>query len=311
MPGKTFAILICLLSICCLAAKKYIPQPIVVRELSNLSVATNVGSLYLLAEDYAKYSAFDFSKANLRAVQLTLQNSSHDTYATVHQFYYADFHGIGDREYMPYPYHDALVLMDNSTAFAESVKGSVLGTLGGSAVGAALGSAIGAVTGNPVTGAATGAITGGATGGYKGYGYYKNKATIAVNNEIQSRRLPASITISPGSKITGVLFFPNDTHSIRINIEGINYDLSIDNPRENNEGRPKLKMQKRMGTSTNEDSKNVVNDYTTRVFVSKFNNQFHWSNCSKLEDSESLIGFDTPQKASEAGHLPCNYCKPF
>jgi len=63
-----------------LAAKKYKPQPIVVRELSTLSVATRIGSLYMFAEDYAKHSKFDFSKANLRAVQLTLQNISHDTY---------------------------------------------------------------------------------------------------------------------------------------------------------------------------------------------------------------------------------------
>ena len=274
------------MSVCCLAAKKYKPQPIVVRELSTLSVATRVGSLYMFAEDYAKHSKFDFSKANLRAVQLTLQNISHDTYATVHQFYYDNFHGIGSKEYMPYPYHDAFVLMDNSTAFAESAKSSAVGALGSSAVGAAIGAAVGAVTGSPVVGAAA--------GGFKGHRNYKNKATIAVGNEIQSRRIPDFITVPPGSKISGVLFFPKDTHTIRINIEGINYDLSIDNPRGNNERQPRREKQKNMG------QERILEDYTATVFVSKFNNVFHRPNCSKIEDFEGLIKFDTPQKASEA-----------
>ena len=310
MLRKTIILIICLLSICCLAAKKYTPQPIVIRELSTLSVATNVGSLYMFAEDYAKHSTFDFSKANLRAVQLTLQNDSHATYSTVHQFYHADFRGIGNKEYMPYPYHDALVLMDNSTAFAKSVKGSVIGGLGGSALGAALGSAIGAISGNPISGAATGAITGAAAGGFKGRRHYKNKATIAVDNEIKSRRFPDSITVSPGNKITGVLFFPKDTRSIRINIEGISYDLSIDNPKGNNNGGPRWETQKSMDIPLNKNLEKALGDYTPHVFVSKSNNQFHWPNCSRLEDSEGLTRFDTPQKASEAGHLPCNYCKP-
>ena len=310
MLRKILVLLICLLSICCLAAKKYKPQPIVVRELSTLSVATRVGSLCMFAEDYARHSEFDFSKANLRAVQLTLQNTSHDTYAAVHQFYYADFHGIGNKEYMPYPYHDAFVLMDNSTAFAESAKSSVLGTLGGSAIGAAIGAGVGAVTGNPVGGAATGAITGGAAGGFKGHSRYKKKATIAVDNEIQSRRIPDSITVPPGSTITGVLFFPKDTHSIRINIEGINYDLSIDNPRGNNVRQPRGETQRNMGSSINKSQERVLEDYTAPVFTSKFNNVFHRPNCSKMEDSEGLTRFDTPQKAREAGYLPCNYCKP-
>ncbi len=310
MLRKILVLLICVLSICCLAAKKYKPQPIVVRELSTLSVATRVGSLCMFAEDYARHSRFDFSKANLRAVQLTLQSISHDTYAAVHQFYYADFHGIGNKEYIPYPYHDAFVLMDNSTEFAESAKSSVLGTLGGGAVGAAIGAGVGAVTGNPVGGAATGAITGGAAGGFKGHSRYKKKATIAVDNEIQSRRIPDSITVPPGSTITGVLFFPKDTHSIRINIEGINYDLSIDNPRGNNVRQPRGETQRNMGSSISKDQERVSEDYTATVFASKFNNVFHRQNCSKMEDLKGLTRFDTPQKAREAGYLPCNYCKP-
>jgi hypothetical protein len=80
----------------------------------------------MLAEDYAKHSKFDFSKANLRAVQLTLQNTFNDMFETVHQYYYADFHGICNKEYVPSPYDDAFALMDNSTAFVESVKGATL-----------------------------------------------------------------------------------------------------------------------------------------------------------------------------------------
>jgi hypothetical protein len=264
----------------------------------------------MFAEDYSKHSRFDFSKANLRAVQLTLQNTANDMFAAVHQFYYADFHGIGNKEYMPYPYDDAFALMDNSTAFVKSVKGAALGTLGGAAVGAAVGAALGAITGDPFTGAATGAITGGAAGGYKGHGHYKNKAIIAVDREIQSRRIPDSITVPPGSTITGVLFFPKDTHSIRINIEGINYELSIDNPRGNNVKQPRVVTQRSMDTSINNDQERVSEDYTDHVFASKFNNVFHKPNCQKMEHSEGLTRFDTPQKASEAGYLPCNYCKP-
>ena len=309
MLSKILVLLICFLSICCLAAKKYIPQPIVVRELSTLNVATKVGSLYMFAEDYAKYSRFDFSKANLRAVQLTLQNISHDAYI-VHQFYYTDFHGIGNKEYMPYPYHDAFILMDNSTAFAESAKSSELGALGGGAVGAAIGAGVGAVTGNPAVGAATGAITGGAGGGLKGHSHYMEEATISVDNEIQSRRIPESITVLPGSTIIGVLFFPKDIHSIRINIEGENYDLSIDNPKGNNLRQPIEQKQKYMDSSISNGEELSLEDYTATVFVGKFINVFHRPNCSKMEDSEDLTSFDTPQKAGEAGYLPCNYCKP-
>ncbi len=46
------------------------------------------------------------------------------------------------------------------------------------------------------------------------------------------------------------------------------------------------------------------------VFATNFSNVFYKRDCSKLEASEGLIKFNTPQKASEAGCLPCNYCKP-
>ncbi|MGR3303262.1 MAG: glycine zipper family protein [Candidatus Scalindua sp.] len=309
MPRTILVLLICLLSICCLAAKKYKPQPIVVRELSTLSTATKVGSLCMFAEDYAKHSKFDFSKANLRAVQLTLQNTSDDIFATIHQFFYTDFRGIGNKVYMPYPYDDAFALMDNSIAFTESIKGAALGTLGGAIVGRIIGAAIGTATKTP--GAATvGTVTGGAAGGYKGYGHYKNEAIIAVDREIQSRRIPDAIMVPPGRTITGVLFFPKDTHTIRINIEGTTYDLSIDNPRGNNVKQPRWETQRNMDPPINKGLERILEDYTSHVFASKFNNVFHRPNCSKMEDTEGLIRFDTPQKASEAGYLPCNYCNP-
>ena len=311
MHRAILVLLMCLLSVSCLAAKRYKPQPIVVKELSNLSIATKVGSsLCMFAEDYSKQSRFDFSKANLRAVQLTLQNTSNDMFAAVHQFYYADFHGIGSKEYMPYPYDDAFALMDNSTAFVESAKGAALGTLGGAAVGAAVGAAIGAIAGDPFTGAATGAVMGGSTGGPQGYSHYKNEAIIAVDREIQSRRIPDSITVPPGSTITGVLFFPKDTHSIRINIEGINYVLSIDNPRGNNVKQPRVETHRNMDSLINKAPVKILEDYTGTVLASKSNNLFHRPNCAKLEASEGLTRFSTPQKAGEAGYLPCNYCKP-
>ena len=311
MHRAILVLLMCLLSVSCLAAKRYKPQPIVVKELSNLSIATKVGSsLCMFAEDYSKQSRFDFSKANLRAVQLTLQNTSNDMFAAVHQYYYADFHGIGNKEYMPYPYDDAFALMDNSTAFVESAKGAALGTLGGAAVGAAVGAAIGAIAGDPFTGAATGAVMGGSTGGPQGYSHYKNEAIIAVDREIQSRRIPDSITVPPGSTVTGVLFFPKDTHSIRINIEGIKYVLSIDNPRGNNVKQPRVETQRNMDSLINKAPVEILEDYTGAVLASKSNNLFHRPNCAKLEASEGLTRFSTPQKASEAGYLPCNYCKP-
>ncbi len=211
----------------CLMAQKYQPQPIVVRELTTLPGAARVDQLYVFAEDYTNHSRFNFSKANLKAVQLTLQNTSHGNHATPYQFYFTDFHGIGNAEYMPYPYSDAYALMNNSTEFAESVKGAAIGTIGGGAVGAAIGAAIGAIAGDPGTGAALGAVAGGAGGGFRGHGHYKAKASIAVDEEISSRKMPDLIDVPPNSKITGVIFFPIDTHTIITNVEGYNYSISI------------------------------------------------------------------------------------
>ncbi len=211
----------------CLMAQRYQPQPIIVRELTTLPGAAKVGSLCLYAEDFVNHSRFKFSKANLKAVQLTLQNTSYGDYPTTYQFYFTDFHGIGNQEYMPYPYADAYALMNNSTEFAESVKGVAVGAVSGAAIGAAIGAGLGAILGDPGLGAAAGAVMGGAQGGYMGHGHYKANASIAVDEEISSRKIPNIIDVPPNSKITGVLFFPIDTHTVITNVEGHNYSISI------------------------------------------------------------------------------------
>ncbi len=45
-------------------------------------------------------------------------------------------------------------------------------------------------------------------------------------------------------------------------------------------------------------------------FATTLSKVYHKPNCSKLDASFGLIGFDTQQKACKAGYLPCNYCKP-
>ncbi len=55
---------------------------------------------------------------------------------------------------------------------------------------------------------------------------------------------------------------------------------------------------------------NQEKDSLTTVFATNVSNVFHKPDCSKLNASDGLKEFDTPQKASEAGCLPCNYCKP-
>lgn len=55
---------------------------------------------------------------------------------------------------------------------------------------------------------------------------------------------------------------------------------------------------------------NQEKDNPTTVFATNSSNVFHKRDCSKLNASDGLIKFDTPQKASKAGCLPCNYCKP-
>ncbi len=52
------------------------------------------------------------------------------------------------------------------------------------------------------------------------------------------------------------------------------------------------------------------NSLSSVVFTTSASNIFHMKGCSALNASEGLIKFDTPQEASKAGGLPCNYCNP-
>ncbi len=185
----------------------------------------------MFAEEYVSLSGLDFSKAKVRAVRLTLQNTSSEKseYAATHEFDFTDFHGIGNEEYEPYPYSEAYILLDNSAETTESIKGTALGAVGGGALGAAVGAAIGAIGGDAGTGAALGAVLGGTGGGFKGHQHYKAKASVVVDKEIYSRKMPEYINVQPGTKVSGIIFFPADIHAIRTNIEGVNYNISIYN----------------------------------------------------------------------------------
>lgn len=73
---------------------------------------------------------------------------------------------------------------------------------------------------------------------------------------------------------------------------------------------PEQETQEGRGISINKSQEKVLKDSPTNVFATNASNVFHKRDCSKLNASEGLIKFDTPQKASKAGGLPCNYCKP-
>jgi hypothetical protein len=212
---------------CTVTSKKYQPQPRVIKELTTLPGVAKTGTLLLYAEEYKSPTDADFSKAGLKAVLLTLQNTSYGDYGTIHQIFSNDIHGIGTAEYMQYSYKDAITLMNNSILFKETAKGAAMGTLGGAALGVAVGSVIGAIAGDAGAGAAAGAVIGGAGGGLEGAGYYKDKAIQAIAEEFSSRMLPTIITIPSNSKINGTMFFPQDVHTLKTNIEGTAYEISI------------------------------------------------------------------------------------
>ena len=54
----------------------------------------------------------------------------------------------------------------------------------------------------------------------------------------------------------------------------------------------------------------VMKPWSGMVYATEYSHLFHKPDCSKLNTSDGLIKFDTLQKASKAGHLPCNYCIP-
>ena len=85
------------------------------------------------------------------------------------------------------------------------------------------------------------------------------------------------------------------------------YPKTLDYSTEEYTEKPEQETREGIETYTNE---NQEKDGPTTVFATNFSSVFHKPDCSKLNASEGLIKFDTPQKASEAGCLPCNYCKP-
>jgi tetratricopeptide (TPR) repeat protein len=85
------------------------------------------------------------------------------------------------------------------------------------------------------------------------------------------------------------------------------YPNTIDYSTEKYAEQPEKETQEGLETYTNE---NQEKDSTTTVFATNLSNVFHKPDCSKLDASEGLIKFDSPQQASEAGCLPCNYCNP-
>jgi hypothetical protein len=88
------------------------------------------------------------------------------------------------------------------------------------------------------------------------------------------------------------------------------YPHTIDYPSENYEKQFEKETQEGIEASTNKNQEKVLKDNPTTVFATKYSNVFHKPDCSKLDASEDLIKFDSPQQASKAGCLPCNYCRP-
>lgn len=223
---KILIILILSLTGCVMTAKKYEPQPLVIKEIANNPGTVKAGSLSLYAENYISQAGIDFSKAGLKAVKLTLQNNSKGELTTSHQIVTRDIHGIGSEEYMPYPFLDVVTLLENSTAFKEGLKDVALGTGTGAIIGAGTGAIVGAIGGDPAA-AAIGAGVGGFSGGLVSPPYYSSRAMKVIYAEVQSRALPEFISVPPDSKTAGVLFYPHDTHTLRTNIEGVTYNLKI------------------------------------------------------------------------------------
>jgi S1-C subfamily serine protease len=57
-------------------------------------------------------------------------------------------------------------------------------------------------------------------------------------------------------------------------------------------------------------SEAVIKPWSGVVYSTEYSHLFHRPDCSKLDTSKGLVVYDTPQKASKAGLMPCNYCKP-
>lgn len=88
------------------------------------------------------------------------------------------------------------------------------------------------------------------------------------------------------------------------------YPNTIDYSTDKYAEQPVQEAHEGIKTYSIENQEKVLKDSPATVFATNASNVFHKRDCSKLNASEGLIKFDTPQKAREAGGLPCNYCKP-
>ena len=210
-------------------------QSIVTKELTTLSGVTKAGALLLYAEDFKSQSNADFSKVGLRAVRLSLQNtSSGDTY----QLHSNDIQGIEATKKVKQIDHDkAIDLMERSAQFIESgtesrvvktVRNVTIGTLGG---GIAVGSLIGFNTTSFIVAGVVGGIIGGSVGfieGVKGNDLYAGKNIMGmIAGEITSGRLSDSIILPPASSMNGILLFPKDVLILTAKIKETIYYIDI------------------------------------------------------------------------------------
>jgi hypothetical protein len=211
-------------------------RSIATKELSTLSKVAKAEALLLYAEDYKSRTKADFSKAGLRVVLLTLQNtSSSNTY----QINSHDIHGIGDIKNIKkqIDYYEAIESMNSSAQFIKTAKDvEVVRTIRNVAGGAIIGGSIGGLYfGYDLTSlmvaSATGAFIGGSYELVRGISgkesYYEDKAKGIIAGEIDSGKLTGTITISPDSKISGILLFPKDVRILTINIKGTTFHVDV------------------------------------------------------------------------------------
>lgn len=205
------------------------------KELSTIS-SSKAETLLLYAEDYKSRTKADFSKAGLRLVLLSLQNtSSSNTY----QINSHDIHGTGDLKNVKEQigYDEAIELMDDSDQFIETAKDvevvrTIRNVAGGAIIGGAFGGAyFGYDLTSLVVASVTGAVIGGSYELIKGItgkeSYYEEKAKGIIAGEIDSGKLTGTITIPPDNKISGILLFPNDVSILTTKIKETIYYIDI------------------------------------------------------------------------------------
>ncbi len=94
------------------------------------------------------------------------------------------------------------------------------------------------------------------------------------------------------------------THSIRYNSKHFGWGKLFDKSK-------KIEMQEGAeGSTNNKNQKEDLDKTSFSVFTNKDSNVFHKRNCPKLDTKDDLVEFGSPQEASKAGGLPCNYCNP-